>query len=79
MTPEIQNFFNSFKNKPSVDYSIADLMENYKKITFKELLKEHNHEVWKKCKCGNEEDLRMRWDCSECGAVLFKPKEFKNG
>lgn len=74
MTPEIQNFVNSFKVKPAVDYSIADLMEKPKKIIFEELMKEHNHEIWKKCECGNEEDLRMTWDCSKCGKVLFKPK-----
>lgn len=36
-----------------------------------------NHEVWMKCDCGNEEDLKMTWICSECGAVLFEPSKKK--
>lgn len=75
MTQEIKAFIDSFKIKPKVDYSIKEFMKNSKKITFQKLLKEHNHEIWKKCECGNEEDLRMTWVCSKCGAVLFKPKE----
>jgi hypothetical protein len=74
MTPEIKAFVDSYKLKPKTDFSIADLMSKPKKITFEELLKDHNHEIWKMCDCGNEEDLRETWVCSECGKVLFKPK-----
>lgn len=74
MTPEIKEFVNSFAQKPVYNYTIEDLMSSPKKITFEELLKEHNHEVWRSCECGGEEDLRDTWVCSECGKVLFKPK-----
>lgn len=73
MKPEVRAFVESYIKKP--DYSILDLMKSPKKITFEELLKDHNHEIWERCQCGNEEDLRKTWDCSVCGAVLFKPKK----
>jgi hypothetical protein len=74
MSPEVRDFVNSFAAKAFENYTIADLMLLPKKITFEELLKDHNHEIWKACECGNEEDLRKTWKCSECGAVIFKPK-----
>ena len=74
MTPEVRAFVDSFKAKPTINNTISDLMCSPKKITFEELLKDHNHEVWKKCKCGNEEDLRKTWICSDCGEVLFTHK-----
>lgn len=75
MSPEVREFVNSFTEKPAGNYTISDLMSPRKKITFKELLKDHNHEIWRTCECGNEEDLRKTWECSECGAVLFKTKK----
>lgn len=61
-----------FKNIPKV--TVADFMKDFKVgISFQDLLKDHNHEIWRKCECGNEEDLRKTWNCSECGAVIFKP------
>lgn len=34
----------------------------------------NNHEIWQKCECGGEEDLRMTFTCSGCGAVLYEPQ-----
>lgn len=39
------------------------------------LIKEHNHEIWRSCVCGNEEDIRMNFNCSECGLVIFTPSK----
>lgn len=39
------------------------------------LIKEHNHEIWRTCECGNEEDMRIRFDCSVCKKIIFKPYE----
>lgn len=74
MSPELKDFVNSFVKKPTINCTIEDLMAIPKKITFEDLLKEHNHEIWRTCECGNEEDLRKTWDCSKCGKVIFKPK-----
>jgi len=78
MSPEVRDFVNSFAAKATGIYTIADLMSSPKKITFEELLKDHNHEIWKTCECGNEEDLRKTWQCSECGNILFTPKKNNN-
>ena len=74
MDSEVSKFVESFKNKPVKDFSLSDFKTQSGNVSFYKLLKEHNHEVWKKCECGNEEDLRMTWHCSKCGNVLFKPK-----
>lgn len=79
MTSEIENFIRSFQNKPSKEFSLSDLKTEAGNVSFYKLLKEHNHEVWKKCECGNEEDLRKTWNCSKCGKILFVPKwNFQN-
>ncbi|KFF26893.1 hypothetical protein IW16_06345 [Chryseobacterium vrystaatense] len=75
MNKDIQAFINSYKNKPYRDFSISELVTKRGDVSFDKLLKEHNHEIWKKCNCGNEEDLRQTWHCSLCGAVLFTPKQ----
>lgn len=75
MKPELKNFVESYKKNPPIELSISDLTTRTGYISFDKLLKEHNHEVWKKCECGNEEDLRMTWHCSKCGKVLFKPQK----
>lgn len=74
MKPEIKQFVESCRNNRTIEFSISDLTTRAGYISFEKLLKEHNHEVWKKCECGNEEDLRMTWHCSKCGKELFKPK-----
>ena len=73
MTLEVQKFVEGFKNKHLPILTIADFTNNKDGIKLSELLKSHNHEIWRKCKCGNEEDLRMTFDCSICGEILFKP------
>lgn len=75
MTPEVRAFVDSFKGKPLKHYLISELITSKGNVSFETLLKEHNHEIWKKCNCGNEEDLRQTWHCSACGAVLFTPKQ----
>ncbi|PWN67629.1 hypothetical protein [Chryseobacterium oncorhynchi] len=74
MKPEIKQFVESYRNKPKIEFSISDFKNTYGNISFNKLLKHHNHDIWKKCSCGNEEDLRMTWHCSNCGKELFKPK-----
>ncbi len=73
MDPKIREFIEAqSKNIPKV--TIGEFMKQFKiGISFQDLLKDHNHEIWRRCECGNEEDLRMTWNCSECGAVLFEP------
>jgi len=74
MDPKIREFIEAqtFKTTPKV--METDFMKEFKVgISFQDLLKDHNHEIWEKCECGNEEDLRKKWICSECGAVLFEP------
>ena len=44
-------------------------------ITLEYIIKSHNHEIWRKCVCGNEEDLRMTFKCSECGFIIFTPSK----
>ncbi len=61
MNKEIRDFIDQYKFKP------------LPKITVKEWIKDHNHEIWQKCICGNEEDLRKKWICSVCGTILYKP------
>ena len=46
-----------------------------KPITLEYLIKSHNHEIWRKCICGNEEDLRMTFVCSECRTKIFIPSK----
>ncbi|AZA93016.1 Uncharacterised protein [Chryseobacterium nakagawai] len=73
MDSKVRAFVESFRNKPAINFSIKDFTTRTGQISFSKLLKTHNHEVWKRCECGNEEDLRMTWHCSQCGKVLFKP------
>jgi len=72
MSPEVRAFVEIYAAKPTIQLSIVDVMKNPKKISLKALIKEHNHEIWRKCECGNEEDMRVRWDCSKCGKQIFK-------
>lgn len=74
MDQKVREFVEAQKFRPIPKVTEADFMRNFKVgISFQDLLREHNHEIWEKCKCGNEEDLRKTWNCSVCGAVLFKP------
>ena len=75
MILEIQKFVEGFNKKPFPILTIGDFTDSKEGIKLSELLKSHNHEIWRKCKCGNEEDLRMTFHCSECGAVLFTPSK----
>lgn len=68
---QLRDFIDTFK-KPMPVATIKDF-SNSGKLKLETLLKSHNHEIWQKCKCGNEEDLRMTFTCTECGATLFKP------
>lgn len=78
MDPKIRDFVEAQKYKPMPKITVGDFMRSFNiGIPFQILLKEHNHEIWRRCKCGNEEDLRMTFICSECGAVLFKPSKNK--
>ncbi|MHA7822498.1 hypothetical protein ACVVIH_07020 [Chryseobacterium arthrosphaerae] len=72
MESDVRDFVESYKSKPGKKFSLSDLVTRDGSVSFSKLLKEHNHEIWKKCECGNEEDLRMTWHCSKCGKVLFK-------
>lgn len=55
---------------------IRDFIEVYKKksvpkMSIREFIKSHNHEIWRKCpKCGAFEDLRKTENCTECGTEL---------
>ncbi len=60
---------------------IRDFVDTYRKqttkpqppITIRDLMKDHNHEIWRTCKnCGNEEDLRKDTCCTVCGNDLLK-------
>lgn len=74
MDPKIRDFVEAQKYKPKPKITVAEFMRSFKiGISFLQLLKAHNHEIWRKCVCGNEEDLRKTFVCSECGTVLFKP------
>lgn len=73
MSPELKEFVLAYSFKPKVSLTVKELVEGDNKINFQKLLKEDNHEVWRKCECGNEEDLRMTWTCSACGKVIFEP------
>lgn len=72
MEQQIKDFVNSFK-KPMPVVTIKDF-NNSGKLRFDELVKSHNHEIWQKCKCGGEEDLRKTFNCSQCGAVIYTPQ-----
>lgn len=45
------------------------------RISLDKLVKTHNHEIWRKCICGNEEDLRKTYECSVCGNKIFIPSK----
>lgn len=72
MEDRIKNFIKSFGAPEEKQFALSDFKTSRGNVSFTKLLKEHNHEIWKKCECGNEEDLRMTWHCSKCGAELFK-------
>jgi hypothetical protein len=72
MEEKLKNFINCFEGKGEKQFALSEFKTSRGNISFRKLLVEHNHEIWKKCKCGNEEDLRMTWHCSKCGAELFK-------
>lgn len=74
MNPEIKKFIESFREKPVKQFSINDFRTKAGNISFNKLLKEHNHEIWRTYECGNQEDLRKSWTCSNCGKTLFEPK-----
>ena len=60
------------------DQRIRDFIEVYsrKEKKIKTVSDFHNnHEIWRKCSCGNEEDIRMSYNCTVCGAILYKPKK----
>ena len=75
MNEEIKKFVESFNSKTITDFALSELQTSRGNISFRKLIIEHNHEIWKKCTCGNEEDLRMTWACSKCGAKLFTPSK----
>lgn len=75
MDSKLSAFINSYKEKPVKQFTLSDFKTKAGNVSFNKLLKEHNHEIWKKCKCGNVEDLRQTWHCSSCGAILFTPKQ----
>ncbi len=61
MTEAIRNFVDQYKKKPKPV------------LTVKDWIKEHNHEIWRKCKvCGNEEDIRKNQHCTSCWTDLLK-------
>ena len=66
---QLRDFIDTFK-KPMPVVSIKDFQSSGT-LKFEKLLKTHNHEIWQKCECGGEEDLRMTFTCSQCGATLF--------
>jgi hypothetical protein len=74
MNNQISKFVGTYQENKNKNLSISDLKTSRGNISFRKLLIANNHELWQKCKCGNEEDLRVTWKCSECGAILFKPK-----
>ncbi|AZA49548.1 hypothetical protein EG346_15790 [Chryseobacterium carnipullorum] len=76
MNSKLKSFVLSFI--PTVDpvVTVGDFMKNNRTgMSWYSIKMEENHEKWKKCNCGNEEDLRQTWHCSSCGAVLFTPKQ----
>lgn len=74
MDPKFQDYIQTIKHKSLPKITEMDFMRSFNiGISFVQLLKAHNHEIWRKCVCGNEEDLRNTFVCSECGTVLFKP------
>lgn len=58
MSPELKIFVEGYKNKVRPKLTILDVVKDY------------NHEIWRKCKCGNEEDLRKSIKCTLCGKIL---------
>ncbi|WP_418124293.1 hypothetical protein ACNFU2_06605 [Chryseobacterium sp. PTM-20240506] len=76
MDSVIRQFVEMQKTLNSFPFNIEEFMiceENG--IPIDELIKHHNHEIWRECECGNEEDLRKTFFCSVCGKQIFKPKE----
>lgn len=60
MDPKIRNWVNEYRSR---------LLP---KLTVEDLIRDHNHEIWRKCpKCGHEEDLRKSFDCSNCGTTIY--------
>lgn len=56
MDPKVRKFVESFRIKKLPELTVGDI------------IKDNNHEKWKKCKaCGHEEDLRKTSYCSHCG------------
>lgn len=59
-----------------MDEKIRDFVSVYKakpvpKMTIKEFVRSHNHEIWRKCQnCGAYEDLRKTFYCPDCGTQL---------
>ena len=75
MDPKVREFVEAQKIKPVSKITVAEFMRSFNVgISF---LKEHNHEIWRKCICGNEEDLRKTFRCSVCGNILYKPSKKK--
>jgi hypothetical protein len=58
MTAAIRAFVDEYKKQPPP------------KMTIAEFVKTHNRMLWRKCKCGNYEDIREKFYCSECGAQI---------
>lgn len=59
MTAEIRNFVDTYK------------MKALPKMTVKQFIKSHNHEIWRDCpKCGANADLRKTHHCPDCGTQL---------
>lgn len=58
MTASIRSFVEEYQKKP------------LPKMSIEEFVKTHNKMLWRKCKCGNYEDLRLTFFCKECGKQL---------
>mgnify|MGYP003604045562 CR=1 FL=1 len=71
MEKQIKKFVESFQ-KPMLVLTIKDFIQSGQ-IKSEEVVKSQNHEIWQKCECVGEEDLKKTWNCSDCGAVLFTP------
>ncbi|MEI7487651.1 MAG: hypothetical protein WCJ72_09625 [Chryseobacterium sp.] len=75
MNSKLKNFVKSFIPTVNPIVTVGDFMKNQRTgMSWYALKTEENHEIWKRCDCGNEEDLRKTFNCSVCGAVLFTPK-----
>lgn len=56
MSPEVRAFVDDYKRRT--------LNKNKPKITIHQIIKDHNHEIWRVCQdCGAVFDLRKELDC----------------